>query len=451
MSVVGCLVVSMEGIDGTEAGIAPDSPGEPTLAQMYDTLAGLVEGLVGLDATAATLSAARTELVETIRRWSAIIESTVENSTPKSRELAFRSVRAEVACALRLPERSVEGLFGEARYLVSSLPETMQAMRSGEISYRHAKVIIDHAAPLSADDLPAFERLIVPAAATSSVATLKRRARLLREQLDPSTIAERTRTAFEKREVTWSPDDDGMGWLALYLSAADGAAAYSRATDVALKLRDDERAAAAAALADGAPAITPRTLAQLRLDVMRDALLCGTFDALGGKLVRPDVFVTVPVFSLMGLTEEPAILDGYGPIDAETARRLAANAPSFVRLLVHPHTGVVLGVDRDRYALPADLQNAVRVRYSTCGMFGCNLPAERCDVDHTFDWNYGGKTELKNLAPLCRGHHTVKHHTPWTVKQAPDGTGVLTWTSPAGRNYVNEPENRARPPEIPPF
>ncbi|MFF2633465.1 HNH endonuclease, partial [Microbacterium sp. NPDC058021] len=46
-------------------------------------------------------------------------------------------------------------------------------------------------------------------------------------------------------------------------------------------------------------------------------------------------------------------------------------------------------------------------------------------------------THLCNLAHLCKRHHTLKHHTAWTVTQHPDGT--LEWTSPTGRRYLDIP------------
>ncbi len=54
----------------------------------------------------------------------------------------------------------------------------------------------------------------------------------------------------------------------------------------------------------------PRTLAALR--------------SLGAG-ISAIVNVTVPVLTLMGTSEEPGELEGYGPIDPETARRLAAS------------------------------------------------------------------------------------------------------------------------------
>ncbi|HXH34031.1 MAG TPA: hypothetical protein VNJ54_06410 [Plantibacter sp.] len=55
--------------------------------------------------------------------------------------------------------------------------------------------------------------------------------------------------------------------------------------------------------------------------------------------IRATVQVTVPVLSLLGITETPSTLDGYGPIDADTAARLTITAPSMTRLLTHPAAG----------------------------------------------------------------------------------------------------------------
>jgi hypothetical protein len=146
------------------------------------------------------------------------------------------------------------------------------------------------------------------------------------------------------------------------------------------------------------------------------------------------------VFTLMGLSEQPGSLEGYGPIDADTARRLAAAAPGFTRILTHPETGVPLSMSRERYSAPTSLRRLVRHRGPTCGFYGCSRPAADCDLDHTHAWQHGGHTSFENLAYLCRGHHVVKHNTPWAVQQARDGTGVLTWTSPSGRTYVKVPD-----------
>src|SRR5690606_4465576 len=119
-------------------------------------------------------------------------------------------------------------------------------------------------------------------------------------------------------------------------------------------------------------------------------------------------------------------LEGYGPIDPETARELAGEATSFMRLLVHPETGVPLSLGRDRYKVPKDLRLALELRDGTCRGYGCNRSATECDIDHTVDWQFSGKSDYANLASMCPPHHRLKHQTTWSVKQT--GGGFLEWT-----------------------
>jgi hypothetical protein len=154
--------------------------------------------------------------------------------------------------------------------------------------------------------------------------------------------------------------------------------------------------------------------------------------------VRPEVVLTIPVLSLLGRSDEPAELEGFGPIDLDTARLLTASAPSFTTVLTDPHTGAVLSVGRTRYRIPADLRRVVQLRDRTCRFPGCRRRAKGCDIDHTKAWQHGGATDICNLACLCRRHHTLKHEMRWQVSQQPGG--VLDWTSALGRHYTTHPE-----------
>ncbi len=153
--------------------------------------------------------------------------------------------------------------------------------------------------------------------------------------------------------------------------------------------------------------------------------------------IKAEVTVVVPVLTLMGLSDEPADLEGYGPVDEDTARQLAANAPSFKRLLTHPETGAPLSYGRDSYAVPKDLQKMVRLRDRTCRGYGCNKAARHCEIDHTIPYPTG-QTELTNLKPLCKPGHALKTAGLWSDVQHRDGR--VDWTSPAGREYTNTPD-----------
>ncbi|WP_271174784.1 HNH endonuclease signature motif containing protein, partial [Microbacterium barkeri] len=140
------------------------------------------------------------------------------------------------------------------------------------------------------------------------------------------------------------------------------------------------------------------------------------------------VQVTVAATTLAGLDDEPGFLAGYGPIDADTARKLAGNAAGWERVFCHPDTGALLTVDR--YTPTAAQKRYLLARDERCRTPGCRNLAITADLDHTIPYAQGGVTDVGNLACLCEGCHQDKHHTPWQVRQL--GDGVLEWTSPAG-------------------
>lgn len=303
---------------------------------------------------------------------------------------------------------------------------------------------MDHALSLPAGALPRFEEAVLPIAARTTVPGLDRRSRAIRERLHPESIQDRYLAAAQSRHVRVEPGRDGMAWLTAYLPAADAEACYDRLTALAGTVagtgagaltRSSANAVTTAATAD-------TTLAQGRADALVGLLTTGVTDIGFGAGTRATVSVTVPVLTLMGLWEEPGHLNGHGPIDPDTARRLAGTATSWTRILTHPETGATLSVGRDRYTVPADLRRYLAVRDRTCRFPGCGHPARRSDIDHTDGWAAsGGHTAHDNLAHLCRHHHRLKHGTGWTVRRLPGG--VLEWTSPTGRIECTYPEEGA--------
>ena len=88
----------------------------------------------------------------------------------------------ELAAALRLPERSTETLIGESRSLLRELPTTPAALAEGQIRYRHAQVMIDHANALPAETRQTFEESALPFALTLTVSRFNQQARVVRER-----------------------------------------------------------------------------------------------------------------------------------------------------------------------------------------------------------------------------------------------------------------------------
>lgn len=163
-----------------------------------------------------------------------------------------------------------------------------------------------------------------------------------------------------------------------------------------------------------------------------------------GKIPTPraDVIVTVPVFALFGQTDEPASLDGYGPIPASMARKLLTEgADSFTRVLVDPRDGAPLEIGRTSYRITKAMRQALALRDGKCTFPGCNNNALDNDADHLTAWQDGGTTGISNLAQLCPKHHRLKHNSGWTPTEA-TRTKPPGWTSPTGRHYTSEQPDR---------
>jgi hypothetical protein len=192
-----------------------------------------------------------------------------------------------------------------------------------------------------------------------------------------------------------------------------------------------------------------RSLDQVRADVLCDLLIGGdtAIHPPEARGIRATVAVTVPVLALLAKDEdaagsEPAAVEGIGPIPLQRARELCGGAEEWMRILTHPETGMVLSVGRKQYRTPPSLRRLVRWRADRCMAPGCGVPASRCEIDHSVAWEHGGHTALANLCPLCKGHHIIKHHGGWMVRQIEGSGGALEWISPAGRRYVVQPERR---------
>ncbi len=240
----------------------------------------------------------------------------------------------------------------------------------------------------------------------------------MREKLVADTAAQRHESEQSQRRVLFEPDLDGMAWISAYLPAETATAAMSRLDAEALKLL-------------ASPDET-RTMPQLRADILGEWMTgAGSTEPVGIR-----VGVLVPMLTLLGLSEQPASLEGYGPIDAETARRLAGDATSIYRILTDPVTGAILDIDQPTKYIPKGLRRMRQLIDQTCTFPGCGKRAANCDLDHTVDRQFGGRTTLMNLSHLCRNHHRDKHMTKWTITQ--DDAGAITWTSPTG--FVARPD-----------
>lgn len=268
-----------------------------------------------------------------------------------------------------------------------------------------------------------FDEQVVHGATALAPEKFRIRARVVRERVHRESLPERHRRAAGDRRVWLVPELDGMATLTAFVPAADARAGWSRVDAAARHLH--------------AQPGEDRTLAQLRADVFADLLASGETTTSGPK-PGAAVAITVPVMTLLGHGDEPATLEGYGPIDPDTARRLAGGATSWVRILTHPVTGTVLDVDRTTYRVPKALRRWLGVRDRVCVGPGCLRPARECDIDHRVEWQHGGRTADTNTAPLCERHHVLKTKSEWKLHRD-EGSDASWWVTPTALRVDTDP------------
>jgi len=236
-----------------------------TLLEQLGDRFGVVEDSERAKGTAA---AVQVVAIEDARRFQEQIQKASKAELAKtgsvrfmSDELCWRSFTTEIGLAMNVPDRTAQLMIDDAYELTTFLPATLDALRVGKISYRHAAAIVTHTAGLDPASKLLFEEAALPTACEQPVSKFTAFARKLRERLNPIALEERHRTAFTKREFAVDPKQDGMAEISLYISAVDGIAIQDRIyaiADMLHRLPGEER-----------------TVTQLRADVATQILQDG--------------------------------------------------------------------------------------------------------------------------------------------------------------------------------
>jgi hypothetical protein len=150
---------------------------------------------------------------------------------------------------------------------------------------------------------------------------------------------------------------------------------------------------------------------------------------------QPHVNVTVSLATLLGMDDQAGDLDGYGPIPADLARRIAADPTGTWHRLVTDQLGHLIDYGQTVYRPPQDLKDFVTARDRTCTGIGCHRSSQRCDLDHEEEFEEGGHTCADNLGPKCEREHYLKQFAGWQPQRNP-ADGTTTWTTPTGRVYT---------------
>ena len=250
-----------------------------------------------------------------------------------------RGVGAQVALARRdSPNRGGRHL-GLAQALVREMPHTLALLQAGLVSEWRATILVRETACLSREDRAQADAELADRLPELGDLQTELQARAIAYRLDPAAFMARVRGAVADRRVTCRPAPDTMARLSGLLPAALGVAAYAtlrREADT-LKAAGDQRSRdqLMADLFFTRLTAQPDSGTKTDSDSGEGDHRDGGADANRGAATDSDAdedseVGDVPVEvqlvmtdkTLFGGDDEPALLQGYGPIPAALARRL---------------------------------------------------------------------------------------------------------------------------------
>ncbi|HEX6197361.1 MAG TPA: DUF222 domain-containing protein [Jiangellaceae bacterium] len=220
---------------------------------------------------------------------------------------ARRGVPEQVGLARKVAPATAARQVSQARALRDELPATYELLCRGEISEWVATIVVTETSHLAAEDRRLVDKKLAADLAGLSPRRAQARAKALGYEVDPEGAVRRAGNARKDRRVSMRPAPDTMAMLSALLPCEQGVAAWA-----ALRRHADALVAAG----DG----------RTRNQIMADSLVERLTGKASAEAVDAEIGLVMTDSALFDGDDEPADLEDYGPIPAETARDIARRA-----------------------------------------------------------------------------------------------------------------------------
>jgi hypothetical protein len=145
-------------------------------------------------------------------------------------------------------------------------------------------------------------------------------------------------------------------------------------------------------------------------------------------------------------------IEGQGTVPVPVVQSLIDDA---FLAWVFTQAGDIRAVAHRGRTINALLRTALVFRDKHCVVPGCGV-GYSLEIDHVHPLEHGGRTELDNLALLCRHHHRLKTYEGWTLLRTGPTDEDPRWTFTPQPAFGQEPDlgldrpdNRDRPEPVP--
>jgi hypothetical protein len=388
-----------------------------TTAPEVEPLDAAVDALAALEADGLDGPGAAEVLVE-VRRvrarlaaFEARLVARVDRARPWADE-GYRSTAGWLAA-------SDNSCMGDARADVrlarrlGSMSATAAALAGGDITAAHARRLATLAGPDTAGAFADAEQFLVGQARTMRWADFTRACAYWLRHARPDDEDERDRADHEHRNVSLRDGLRGTGLLSGELTPVSKATVRSALERIERELFEADWAAARAEHGEAATtADLARTPAQRRHDALVEMATRSATAPADGKRPRPLISIMAGYDAFARMCE---LADGT-LISPDTAASLLDEA--VIERIVFEGPSRVTDLGRAR-SFTGAARRAVEVSQRHCQGPGCDVPADRCDIDHVWRHTDGGPTRPDNGRTLCGPHNRAREHPPPATRRRP--------------------------------
>jgi Domain of unknown function (DUF222) len=386
-----------------------DSPEVEPLDAAVDDLAAIdldalddrrvADALVELRRVRARLAAVEVRLVDAVdrrRHWAADSCRSTATWLASSDNTAGAAARDQVRLARRW----------------RSMPHSRAALTAGDITIDHARRLAQLNAPDTAVAFAEAERFLVGQARSMRWADFIKATEYWLRHAREDTEPDAERRDREHRYVSLHEGLRGTGLLSGELTQVCRVAFGTALDRIEHEQFEADWAEARARCGDAATADDlARTPAQRRHDALMEMAVRAMSAPADGKRPRPLLSILVGEQSLRRVCE---LADGT-VIAPGTVASMLSDAD--IERVVYDGPSRVIDLGRARRFTGA-ARRAVELQQRHCPDGGCDVPAERCEIDHVIRYADGGRTHPENGVPRCDFHNRARER-PTPVRPPP--------------------------------
>jgi hypothetical protein len=371
---------------------------------------GALAGLAELDLTRLTCAEVL-ELVEATQRLRTVADGVcvraagaLDASGAWAPEGA-KSASAWMQWRCRISQGRASSFLRCAREL-RHMPATEAAFLAGAISVEHVRALVD-AKSLSPETFAEDEPRLVHLAGTSRVRHFDKVLTYWKHVHEPDVVEDEAQAAFERREAHASTTLDGTVVVDAVLDPVGGAIVLRELARIEQELFEADWAEARQRNGDGACAAdlarTPRQRRADALRIMAERSAAKPADATEARVLLQVLVGEASLERVCELSSGQVITPGQvlPVLHQADVERVVFDGPSKV---------IDVGVRRRLFS--GATRTAVQVRDRGCTHPSCDVPLDRCQIDHVIPYEAGGETVQANGQCLCRFHNHRKGRQP---------------------------------------